>query len=155
MIFHLSFNVYLLNLCHKHKWLQHFLYAFQIKSTPAFLLTESILLLKKKGFYWEILADEDARHHTVQYWYLFIWVQRNDFKEKFLYVHIEDKASVKALCCSSRTLQNILLKWEAKYCALNRCCKSELLFMWILSIEQMKLNKCLSLCALMLIHLSP
>ena len=50
-IFHLSLNVYLLNLCHKHKWLQHFLYGFQNKSTPAFLLTESILLFKKGGIY--------------------------------------------------------------------------------------------------------
>ena len=40
-MFHLSFNVYLLKLCHKHKWLQHFLYALQNKK--AFLLNNSFL----------------------------------------------------------------------------------------------------------------
>ena len=62
IIFHLSYSVYLMS---QTNGCNTFCMLFQNKSTPPFLLMESIPLFKK-FFYCEIFAgSEDARLHTV------------------------------------------------------------------------------------------
>ena len=92
-MFHLSFNVYLLKLCHKHKWLQDFLYALQNKK--AFLLNNCFLE-------WNICR---SGRRTASYCIelVFIRVQGTSFIQGYshIYGHIEGKAYVNTLCCSS------------------------------------------------------
>ena len=102
------------------KCLQHLLYAFQNKSTPAFLLTESIILLEKGFLLWNICRSGRcmASYCIVP---VFIWVHRTNFIQgNVIFVAVfKSKPMLKTLSCSSSSSAELIVEPRS---ALNRCC---------------------------------
>ena len=84
----MSSHVYLMNLCHKDKWLQHFLYALQLKDLQRFCCPNPFFCLKM-GLYCETFAGaEDAQLPTVKYWYLFEYTGLLLYREIVIFMAI-------------------------------------------------------------------